>query len=386
MKTARPQSAERKPAQKASVRLADGRELIYFGARPERPADHPDLRELPPVEVAPRLRYDPLADEWVVVASHRRERAFSHGGRNCGSGGDAGCPLCPSTAASHTEVPAPVYDVVVFENRFPALGGPPGPAGSPGLAAETAWIDGPLPQPWAGRCEVVCFSQDHHAAFADLTPGQAAIVVDAWIDRTAQLSLLPGVQQVYCFENRGREIGATLSHPHGQIYAYPFVTPRTSRMLSACTAHRQRTGRNLFDQVVQSELADGSRVVAAGEHWVAFVPRATRWACEVQLYPVQRVPDLAALPQAARAEFCDLYLDVLRRFGRLFGSPAPYIAGVHQAPVRRGREEFALHVQVFSLQRAGGGLQYLAGSELGMGVFATDVVAEAAAERLRGLG
>jgi UDPglucose--hexose-1-phosphate uridylyltransferase len=355
MKTARqPESSERAGVRKTSVRLADGRELIYFGATPERPADYPDLRELPRVEVSPQLRYDPLADEWVVVASHRRQRTLLPG--------DAGCPLCPSTRARRTEVPAPAYDVVVFENRFPALGGA------------------------AGRCEVIGFSPDHQASFADLSPGHAAIVVEAWIDRTAELSLLPGVQQVYCFENRGREIGATLSHPHGQIYAYPFVTPRTSRMLSACAAYRQRTGRNLFDQVLGAELADGSRIVAAGEHWVAFVPRATRWACEVQLYPVRRVPDLAALPEAARAEFCRLYLDLLRRFDRLYDAPAPYIAAVHQAPVRQGREEFALHVELFSLRRGPGGLQYLAGSELGMGVFATDVVAESAAERLRQLG
>ena len=98
------------------------------------------------------------------------------------------------------------------------------------------------------------------------------------------------------------------------------------------------------------------------------------------------VPGLVALPDAARAEFCELYLDLLRRFDRLFGSPAPYISAWHQAPVRQGGDEFALHLELFTIRRAPGTLKYLAGSESGMGAFANDVVPEAAAERLRELG
>jgi UDPglucose--hexose-1-phosphate uridylyltransferase len=372
---------------KTSIRLADGRELVYFGSTPARPTDYPDLRPLAAVQVSSQQRYDPLLDEWIVVASHRRERAFLPGTDQC--------PLCPSTAANQTEIPAPAYDVVVFENRFPALGPPHGlrpsvegsgdPCETPALEA-AEWTDGPLLRPAVGRCEVVCFSQDHDASFADLTPEHVAIVVEAWIDRTVELSALPWVEQVYCFENRGGEVGVTLPHPHGQIYAYPFVTPRTSRMLSACAAYRQRMGKNLFDQMLAAELASGPRIVVEGEHWVALVPYASRWALEVQFYPAHRVPDLAALSEAARVEFCGLYLDVLRRFDRLFNAPVPYVSALHQAPVRQGRQEFALHIELFSIQRAPGRLQYLAGSELGMGVFATDVVAEAIAESLRQLG
>ena len=123
-----------------------------------------------------------------------------------------------------------------------------------------------------------------------------------------------------------------------------------------------------------------------GRHWTAFVPSAAHWPYEVHLYPRRRVPDLAALADAARAEFCGLYLDLLRRFDRLFGSPVPYISGWHQAPVRQGRDEFALHLELFTVMRAPCKLKYLAGSESGMGAFANDVVPEAAAGRLRQLG
>jgi UDPglucose--hexose-1-phosphate uridylyltransferase len=241
-------------------------------------------------------------------------------------------------------------------------------------------------RPGNGRCEVVCFSQDHNASFADLTHDQAALVLAAWIDRSAALAALPGVEQVYCFENRGREIGVTLSHPHGQIYAYPFVTPRTARMLATSGGYHRDTGRNLFDDMLAAELADGSRLVVGTEHWVGFVPHAAHWPYEVHLYPRRRMPDLQALGSPEMHEFCDVYLDLLRRFDRLFEAPAPYISGWHQAPVRAGRAEFGLHLELFTIRRAPDKLKYLAGSESGMGAFTNDIGPEAAAATLRRLG
>ncbi len=376
---------------KKTVMLADGRELVYFGAVPGRPADYPDRRPLAPVQVTSQARWDQLLGEWVVVAGHRQDRTFQPA--------DDQCPLCPSSAGSMTEIPAPDYEVVAFENRFPALAARPdghGPSGTDGLAlsadtAGTASHYGPGPEdlmasrPAGGRCEVVCFSPRHADSFADLTPAQAATVMAAWVDRSAALARLPGVEQVFCFENRGQEIGVTLSHPHGQIYAYPYVTPRTSRMLQTSAGYRRETGRSLFDDIVAAERSESSRIVLEGAHWTAFVPFAARWPYEVHLYPRRRVPDLAALPGAARNEFCDVYLDLLRRFDRLFDAPAPYISGWHQAPVRYGRDDFALHLELFTIRRAAGKLKYLAGSESGMGAFANDVAPETAARRLRRL-
>jgi UDPglucose--hexose-1-phosphate uridylyltransferase len=369
---------------KAAVTLADGRELIYYGESAAWAASFPDTRPLPGFEASSQLRYDRLLGEWVIVAGHRQDRTFLPPPDHC--------PLDPSAPGRLTEIPAPRYQVAVFENRFPALSGlgagdpaGPGPAGgaaSPGGAPGAA---GGLfiARPGTGRCEVVCFTPDHTASFADLTPAQAALVLAAWTDRSAALAALPGVEQVYCFENRGQEIGVTLSHPHGQIYAYPFVTPRTARMLATAGAYREQAGRNLFDDLVAAELADGSRVVIEGEHWVAFVPHAARWPYEAHLYPRQRTADLQGLSDAQREEFCVVYLDLLRRFDRLFGAPAPYISAWHQAPVRAGRPDFALHLELFTIRRGPGKLKYLAGTESGMGSFIGDIPPEAAAAALR---
>ncbi|MFD5552366.1 galactose-1-phosphate uridylyltransferase [Streptomyces sp. NPDC127068] len=349
---------------KTSTRLADGRELIYYDSRDDTLRTAADPRPLAPVTTTSEVRHDPLLGDDVAIASHRQGRTHLPPADEC--------PLCPSTGARPTEIPDSSYDVVVFENRFPSLAGD------------------------SGRCEVVCFTPDHGASFADLTDERAALVLDAWIDRTAELSHLPFVEQVFCFENRGAEIGVTLGHPHGQIYAYPFTTPRTARMLRSTARHRAATGRNLFDDVLARELADGSRVVLETGAWVAFVPYAAHWPYEVHLYPKRRVPDLLGLDDTARTEFPGVYLDLLRRFDRLFGPqapPTPYIAAWHQAPFTTptaggsgelaDRDEFALHLELFTVRRTSGKLKFLAGSESGMSVFINDVPPEDAARRLR---
>ncbi|HEU5416794.1 MAG TPA: galactose-1-phosphate uridylyltransferase [Streptosporangiaceae bacterium] len=361
---------------KTTIRLSDGRQLSYYDAAPGQHRDAADRRDLPPANSASQLRYEPFLDTWVIYASHRQDRSYLPSAQDC--------PLCPS--ADHlTEIPAADYEVVVFDNRFPALSAAPpgaGPAGPEGPGA--GWPAGVLPErPAAGRCEVVCYTSDHDASFAELPRERVELVLQALIDRTAELSALAGVDQVFCFENRGREIGVTQPHPHGQIYAYPFVTPRTEKALASARAYYRRTARNLFDDVVAAELADGTRVVSQTEHWAAFVPHAARWPYEIHLYPRRRVPDLASLGPAELCDLAGIELDIFGRFARLFDQPAPYIAGWHQAPVRAGRDLFALHLELFTSRRASDKLKYLAGSESAMDAFASDVMPEAAAARLR---
>jgi len=349
---------------KSSARLADGREIVYFDEAPGLGrADAPDTRPLPPRPPGPALpygrpdwgiRWDALAGEWVVIAAARQDRTFLPPADQC--------PLDPSAPGRPTEIPADSYDVVVFENRFPSLAEP------------------------LGRCEVVCFTPDHSASFAELSPRRVRTVFEAWVDRTEALSALPETRQVYCFENRGEEIGVTLRHPHGQIYAFPFLAPRLAQMVAQARAYpREHPGANLFDDLVAAELRAGTRIVTRNEHWVAFVPEAARWPYEVRIFPLTRVPDLPVLDEAARDAFGPLYLDVLRRFDGLFGKPVPYIAAWHQAPVRdlEARGQFAAHLQVLSVRRAADKLKYLAGTESGMGVWINDIVPEEAAQLLR---
>jgi UDPglucose--hexose-1-phosphate uridylyltransferase len=301
------------------------------------------------------------------------------------------CPLCPTGRGTFpSEIPADDYDVVVFENKSPSFS--TRVDGVPGHV--TLVDDEPLwpSMPALGRCEVLCFTSDHDSTFADLTAARARTVVETWVDRTRELGDIDGVEQVFCFENRGAEIGVTLTHPHGQIYAYPWVTPRTQRILTLAEQHRERTGGSLLRDVLDAELRSGQRVVVSGTYWAAYVPAAARWPVEVHLAPLRDVPDLPALDGAERDELAEIYLDLLRRLDRFHvaadGAPVrlPYIAGWHQAPVHTGRDLARLHLQITSVLRAPGKLKYLAGSETGMGAWVNDATPEQIAARLREVG
>jgi UDPglucose--hexose-1-phosphate uridylyltransferase len=356
---------------KTATRLADGRELVYYDERDDAVRSLVDTRDLPPRTGGPVMRYDAALDEWVAIAAHRMTRTHLPPSDEC--------PLCPSRPGRPTEIPADDYDVVVFENRFPSFAQPikaatelPGPHELLGMERSAV-----------GRCEVVCFTSDHNSSFAELTPDRVRTVVDAWADRTVEIGRLAGVEHVFPFENRGPEIGVTLHHPHGQIYGYPFVAPVERRMLDSARRYRDRSGQNLFADMLEAEVNAGTRVVARSEYWTAFVPVAARWPVEVHLYPNRRVADLPALNDQERDDFAGIYLDLLQRGDRLYGRPLPYIAAWYQAPVRIDRDLTYLHLRLYSIRRAPDKLKYVAGSESAMGAFVLDLTPEDIAARLR---
>ena len=356
---------------KTPAKMADGRELIYYDEDETAVHDRSDMRELPDLQVTSEMRHDPILDEWVVMASHRQSRTFMPP--------TSQCPLCVTTPENPSEIPSDDYDVVVFENRFPSLA-----LGAveidPSVAVDSSLVER---RPARGRCEVVVFTSDHEQSFSELPVERVRTVVDVWADRTAALSEMPGIEQVFPFENCGVEIGVTLSHPHGQIYAYPFVTPSTNRMLTSARRHRERTGGNLFADVLASERRLGERVIDSNDTWTAFVPSAARWPVDVHIYPHRQMPDVTHLTDQERDDFAALYLSVLKRLDGLYEGHLPYIAGWHQAPVNRDRDLAYLHMEVFSVKRSADKLKFLAGSESGMAVWINDATPEQIAEMLR---
>ena len=365
-------------ARKTETRLADGRALYYFDSA-DVVRDAKDTRDLPPTTTSSEIRWDPLLDQWVVIASHRQARTYLPPADEC--------PLDPSRDGRQTEIPADDYEVVVFENRFPSLSTGAVLAAGPDDGATGPRPDGdPLftRRAGIGRCEVVCFTSDHSASFSSLSPQRVETVLDAWVDRTAELNQLPGVEQVFVFENRGEEIGVTLSHPHGQIYAYPFVPPRLRRQNESARRYRERTGECLHCALLAAERSAGVRIVHETALFTVLVPHAARWPYEAHVYPRRHTPDLPSLTAEERTDLAAVYLHLLRRFDSLFPTPTPYIAAWMQAPARHDRELAHLHAQVFSIRRAAGKLKYLAGSESAAGVWVNDITPERAAAALRG--
>lgn len=358
--------------------LADGREILLF-----QDADSPaaplveDDRPVEPRPTGGQLRFDLLTGEWVAVATHRQSRTHLPVA--------AECPLCPSVPGRPTEIPVADYDVVVFENRFPSLG--------PALGAVTAdprrqfaevASESALTAPAHGRCEVVVFSSEHNGSFADLDPARARTVIDAWANRTSELAAREGIEQVFVFENRGEEIGVTMNHPHGQIYAYPFVTPHTVITSARAVQHQRETGRPLMGDVLAFERSSGERMVLESAHFSAFVPFAARWPIEVHIVPHRQVLGLDDLDDAERDDLARIYPEVLRRIDGLYSTPTPYIAAWHQAPINcEDRSAEWMHLEITSPRRAENKLKFLAGSEAAMGAFVGDVSAEETAARLR---
>jgi UDPglucose--hexose-1-phosphate uridylyltransferase len=315
------------------------------------------------------MRLDSLTGDWISVAAARNDRAFlppSHL-----------CPLCPTSKSNLSEIPDQ-FDIAVFENKSPSFG--------PSLAAvddenfgviEHLKLGSTLPS--IGRCEVVVFSSEHSGSLSKLPVSRVRTLIDAWGDRTEALQALPGVRQVFPFENRGQEIGVTLHHPHGQIYAYPFVTPRTKKLLDSITAY----GADLFQSTLEFEQKS-KRVIFAGENYTAYVPFAARWPIEIHLLPHRHVQHLGQLTFDEREELALIYSKLLGSLDRIYETPTPYISAWHQAPQVEGGENVRLQLQITSPRRGPDKLKYLAGSESAMGAFIADVAPEVAAEMIRG--
>ncbi|WP_448850958.1 galactose-1-phosphate uridylyltransferase [Corynebacterium sp. 335C] len=361
--------------------LADGRELLYFDDEPEyvsgeRTRELEDPRDLPVAATESELRRDPLTGEWNCYAAHRMNRTFMPPANEN--------PLAPSRPGElPTEIPADDYDVAVFENRFPSLSMH---MDVPEDFAAEVDGEGLFPRrPALARCEVVCFTPDAHLSFRDLPYGRARTVVEAWAHRTRELSGIDGVRLVFPFENRGVEIGVTLQHPHGQIYSYPYLPSRARSIVESARAHREETGRDLFDDVLEAELRSGRRILAEGEHFVAFVPAAAKWPVEAMILPRRAARDFADLDDAEKDELTRMYLDLLGRMDRFFEGVerTPYIAAWNQAPVGEDREFGRLHLQLYSMMRSPGRMKFLAGSESGAGAWISDTTPERIADRFR---
>ena len=308
----------------------------------------------------PELRFDPLRREWVAYATERNDRTFLP---------TSFCPLCPSGEGGTSEVPLDTFEVVVFENRFPAFG--------PDRVHER-----PV-RPSSTGCEVVVYTPEHSLTLARLPLDRVRLLVDVWAERYSDLGSRPEVQYVYIFENKGEEVGVTLHHPHGQIYALPFVPPFAQSELAAAREHLESSGRCLHCEQLEREAA-GPRAIASTPETVAFVPNAARWPFEVHVYPRRHVASIADLDAAERDALAEALLAVTGAYDRHFGFSTPYVMALHQAPTDGGEwPEAHLHFEFYPPHRRPDRLKYLAGVELGAGTFVNDTRPEDTAAHLR---
>ena len=316
------------------------------------------------------LRWNPLLGEWVATATHRQDRTFLPP--------DDFCPLCPTSKGGFpTEVPAPDYDIVVFENRFPSLKSLP-------EERAVASSDFYPVRPAQGVCEVVLYSPHHHSSLAQEPVEQIYKLILVWIDRFRELGALDFVKYVFIFENKGEAIGVTLHHPHGQIYAYPFVPPRIERELQQCEMHKQKTGKCLLCNVVSQEQDFARRIVTENDSFLAVIPFFARWPYETHIYSKRHFQAIDELTETEHRNLASLLKALLKAFDKLFDFSFPYMMVMHQRPVSDGNYDYYhFHIEFYPPLRTATKLKYLAGSETGAGMFINDSLPELKAAELR---
>lgn len=296
------------------------------------------------------FRHDPLTGEWVGIVGARQVRPNQPTSR---------CPFC----VGGIEAPEP-YSVRSFENRWPPLVG--------GDAIDLARPErGFATHPPRGAAEVVLYTPEHSGSLATIGAAGVRAVVDLWAERTTALLARDEVRYVLVFENRGAEVGATISHPHGQIYGFPSVPPLPAREAAIATAAPTCP----VCDVVAAEVDAGERMVFDGDDWTAHVPFASGHPFGTLLAPRRHLRDLPSLDQAGRDGLAAALVDVVGRYDRIYDDPLPYLMWIHQG--------VHVHVHFAPMHRAPGVLRYVASAEVGAQVLFNPVAPEAAARELR---
>ena len=341
---------------RATLDRGEGRSLALFSraARDYRLFD--GLPSVPPAGA--HLRQHPLTGEWISYSGVRQGRTFLPNASEC--------PLCPMASPDVlTDVPVDDYEVAIFTNRFAAL--TPDPGTPPDMDLPT--------RAGIGVCEVISYSAAHEASLSTIGAARIELLIDALAVRLAELMAQPDIRWVLPFENRGREIGVTLDHPHGQLYA-----------LSHLPAKVAQTADGFADGDPLAGLADSipDRLkLAENEAGLAFVPPWAKYPFETWVVPHQRVPDLASLDASTRAGMAALIEIAAGRLDAVFDAPMPYTFGWQVAP--RGYEDsFHMHCIFQPMKRAPDKLKYLASVEQFTGFYLVDLPPEDAADMLNG--
>lgn len=316
------------------------------------------------------LRWNPLLGEWVATATHRQDRTFLPP--------DDFCPLCPTKEGGFpTEVPESDYDIAVFENRFPSLMPLPEDPAVPGSELYPV-------RPAQGICEVVLYSADHSTSLARESVEQIYKLVRVWTDRFRELGALEFVKYVFIFENKGEAIGVTLHHPHGQIYAYPFIPPRIASELKQSESHYQRTGKCLLCDVMAEERRNSERIITENNSFLAIIPFFARWPYETHLYSKRHYQAIDEMSTDEQKDLATILKAVLVAFDKLFDISFPYMMVTHQRPVDGvPYDYYHFHIEFYPPLRTANKLKYLAGSETGAGMFINDSLPEVKAAELR---
>lgn len=319
----------------------------------------------------PHLRWNPLLRTYTMVAANRQSRP--HLPKDY-------CPFCPGSG----KVPDD-YDVYVYANDFPALSILPDVADE-----QVAFLSGNVYHEAAayGHCEVILYSPDHYASLFQLPLSHIEKLVSVWKQRQEVLSTDERVKYIFPFENRGEEVGVTMHHPHGQLYAYPFVPLKIKTELDSCKAYYQQYGIPLFEAMNRFELQDGRRIITENEHFVAYLPYFTDYPFGIFIVCKSNMGSFAAFSSAMQNSLAGMLKQITGAFDLVFDRPFPYMMCIHQTPVNSPEYEgcetwYRFHIEFYPPLREKNKVKWYASSEMGAWAAANTLAVEDTAAILR---
>jgi UDPglucose--hexose-1-phosphate uridylyltransferase len=314
-------------------------------------------------------RYDPLSGEWRTFASRDRERDPQEAT-------DEHCLLCPSRPGSVTDIPESSYQLAVLDSHA---------TGSDTSELSLHGTELYQVQPDHTAAEIVLYSDRHDQSFPELGVERITRLVDVWADRYAALGTRDEVEYVFIFENKGRQVGGALTHPHGRIYGFQDIPPAPLAELNTALLHHATYGTCVTCDIVASERADTARVLGTNAHFMAYVPFAARFPYEVHITSNRHATSLLDLSDPERRALAEILHLVTVGYDALFDRPLPWVMSMHQAPVR-GEQWLAVshfHIELTPPYRSSDQLAHLSGPELGARAFLSDSTPEEAAVLLR---
>ena len=336
----------------------------------------------------PHRRWNPLRRSWVMVSPHRTQRPWmgevSKASAPISVSYDPECYLCPGNKRTGGEV-NPVYaNVFSFVNDFAAvLPNPPAhvdETASPLLTAE----------PVQGICKVLCFHPNHSLTLATMEQADIRLVIDAWAQETEEIGALDWINHVQIFENRGAMMGASMPHPHCQIWATSHIPDEPALETDAQQAYRAEHGACLLCDYLAAEQAspdpDSSRIVVQNDHFTAVVPWWAVWPFETMILSRRHCGQFPELAGDERDGLADILKRLTSRYDKLFDTSFPYTMGFHQSPVDgKPHPEWHFHAHFYPpLLRSATVRKFMVGFEM-LGMPQRDITPEDAAARLRAL-
>ena len=309
------------------------------------------------------LRYDPLTNDWIMIASHRQNRPQMP---------KDWCPFCPGSG----KVPDN-FDVLEYDNDFPALSqNPPVPDDVAAGPYKTA--------PCHGKCEVILYSKEHTVTLPELPLPHVRKLVDLWCERHNIISADEKIKYVFIFENRGEVVGVTMPHPHGQIYGYPFIPKKLELECASMKKHKKETGKCLICDMMETEISEKKRIIFENEDFVVFIPFFSAYPYGLYIVSKAHKQYITEFTEREKDNLAAAIKNAAGTLDSLFDYTFPYMMCMHQAPVNSGDvSDFHFHIEFYPPMRSRDKQKFNASSETGAWAHCNPTCPEEKAEELR---